>query len=336
MVTFLFYFSIVTCHSWNKNTVYNVCTSTVHLVSVIIIAIPDYCMNSTAPSLSNAALTSTLLTTIYSVSPFICSLAYVSSGAPTPPTLQCQPYNFLHGQWNLTYSCLRVHCHWAVSELQIFICRSWTFQNDSISAANANYCSSAPPTLSNANYPPPAGRYLYNSTYYTCNDAYESSTNSTSPLYQCSPYLQEFGVWKQSFSCQRMPSTNQLKLYNVQVRLRSYIPRSRKHERTHKSTNREQAEIRLIHTSTRTWQACPIQFYSSTQSKSSLFFHFSMISCFSAVQASVLPVPTPFGGFLSKCKYCWNHKLLLPSEHRVFRIRRVIIEQRRAAHWFLP
>lgn len=118
-----------------------------------------------------------------------CDLGYQSTAYPTSPAVvQCLPFNFTSGQWNLIYSCpCKILKFLRAYYVELFF---WmTVKTKFSRAVMENYCLSAQPYLSNANYPSPSDRSLYNSTYYTCNFGYQSSSNSSLPYYLCFPYV---------------------------------------------------------------------------------------------------------------------------------------------------
>lgn len=67
----------------------------------------------------------------------------------------------------------------------------------------SNYCSTAAPTLANADTPT-ANRKVFDKTPFTCNDGYSTSDTSSnkSPYYQCLPGTTTTGTWSNVvYSC---------------------------------------------------------------------------------------------------------------------------------------
>lgn len=67
----------------------------------------------------------------------------------------------------------------------------------------ANYCPSVGPTLAFANSPSPQ-RFLYNTTYFTCDTGYISTGGVVNPSYTCLPLGATAGTYSAiTYSCER-------------------------------------------------------------------------------------------------------------------------------------
>ena len=72
----------------------------------ILIEIPIYCDNSTAPTLINSTASTSPLLTVFDITSFTCDLGFASSGWPIEPFYECLPYNSTVGQWSsINFTC---------------------------------------------------------------------------------------------------------------------------------------------------------------------------------------------------------------------------------------